>query len=522
MSAVASPSVSVPSVRSCFGVRGLPPALSTFAAGQVYAVEVDSQTLRVPLLAQTLRDTLNNGGACTIIMPGDPAAFLAKARLCGADLGWFERGDSLNLLRQRADPMLPVFRGGPAAMLDAIDRSVPAGRTLLVLEQAEPLFFLSDSAQAAEAAEGLRRWAARRGIAVLATFAPTARPQREFLALRAAAEDFAGLLIVREHEGGARLDVRHWFADAGSSQRCSIAMRLGAAGELSADTPPALPSGIHDDTGEVVCIESAVDDAVAAVRDACWSLVKGHAEAIEAGRRMRNGAIVLAFDRDTSLRSLCHTLVSLRRVTAPWVALVVRERGMRLRLAQQVALTRLGASAIVPDPSDDATLTQSIRALAGSAFMRQVPEDVEATIAAAGTATAPQLLVTRAFRDMVAEVLSASDGIDLPHSLVHLACDPAKAQQLGTLALQRKLRDAAMTVDPSGLWLFLFGCPASRAAGVSERAFGRFYAELSAGLSIAGTTGAIAQRVERLSGAIGTPDGDARRGSSFERTAPRD
>ena len=176
MSAVASPSVSPPSVRSCFGVRGLPSALSTLAAGQVYAIEVDSQTLRVPLLGQMLRDTLNAGGACTVIMPGDPAAFLAKARLCGADLGWFERTGSLNLVRQRSDPTLPVFRGGPAAVLDAIDRSVPADRTLLILEQAEPLFFLSDSAHAAEAAEGLRRWATRRGVAVLVTFAPTARP----------------------------------------------------------------------------------------------------------------------------------------------------------------------------------------------------------------------------------------------------------------------------------------------------------------------------------------------------------
>jgi hypothetical protein len=510
MTAVASPPVSAPSARSTVGIRGLPPALSTLAAGQFYAVEVDSQTLRLPLLAQTLRDTLNGGGACTVIMPGDPVAFLAKARLCGADLDRFERGGSLNLLRQRSDPMLPVFRGGPAALLDVIDRSVPPGRTLVVLEQAEPLLFLSDPAQAAEAGEGLRRWAARRGVAVLATFSPTARPQREFLTLRAAAEDFAGLLIVREHDGGARLDVRHWFATAGSSQRCSISIRQGVAGELSAEPPPELPASGYDDTGQVVCIETSVDDPVAAVRDASWSLVKGHAEAIEAGRRMPNGAIVLTFDRATSLRSLCHALVSLRRAAAPWVALLVRERGLRLRLAQQVALTRLGASTIVPETADDAALAQAIRALAGSAFMRPVPDDIEATIAAAGTAASPQLLVTRTFREMVTEVLLVSDGIELPHSLVHLACDPAKAQQLGTLALQRKIRDAAMTVDPTGLWLFLFGCPASRAASVAERAFGRFYSDVSASLTIAGTMGAIAQRVEKLSAAVGLPDGQGR------------
>jgi hypothetical protein len=148
-----------------------------------------------------------------------------------------------------------------------------------------------------------------------------------------------------------------------------------------------------------------------------------------------------------------------------------------------------------------------------------LPEDIEATIAAAGTALAPQLMVTRAFRDMVSEVLSSSEGIDLPHTLLHVACDPAKAQQLGTLALQRKIRDAAMSVDPSGLWLFLFGCPVSRAGGVAVRVFGRNHPEIASGISTEGTTGDIARRLERLAGAFGVREADAAR-SGGARAAP--
>jgi hypothetical protein len=502
-------------MRARLGVRGLPDVLALLAPGEIYAIEIDAQTLRLPLLAHTLAETLSLGIGCSLVVPGDPVAVLAKARLCGAELQWAQSEGELNLVRHRADPNSPLFRGGPAAVLEAIEQAVPAGRGLLIVEQAEAMLFLADPAQSGEAADGLRKWARRRGVTVLLTCTPSSRPQREFLALRATAEEFAGLAVMRENEGGARLDLRHWFGAQGGNPRVSVPLRLANPGVLIAEAQPPMPARVRDASAQqIVVIENAVDDPVAAVRDANWALVKTHAEAIESARRLASGSIVLAFDRATPLRSLCHAVASVRRAAPPWVSVAVRERGLRLRLGQQIALTRLGASGIVPLDADDADLAQAVRAMGGTAFMRQVPDDVEATIAGAGTAVAPQLLVTRAFRDMVAEVLAAAEGIDLPHSLLHVACDPAKAQQLGTLALQRKLREAAMTVDPTGLWLFLFGCPASRAPGVAERAFGRMFAEVAPGISVAGSVGAIARRVERLAAAIGTPDADAQRSAA--------
>ncbi len=503
------PESAPPAVRARLGIAGLAESVAVLASGQVYALTVDAQSLRLPLLAQALRATLEAGGRCAAVLPGDPAAFLSKARLLGLDLGWYARSGDLELVRQRHDPLLPLFRAGPAAVLELIARSAGEDRGLLVLEQAETLLFLGDAAQATEACEGLRAWARRTGTTVLATFTPATRPQREFLSLRAAAEDFAGFAVVREHEGGALLDLRHWFGDGGSNLRSSVALRATATGTLSTEATPGTPERVREaGATQVIAIESSVDDPVAAVRDASWSLLKHHAELIEAARRLAAGAVVLSFDRHTPLRSLCQAVASVRRAAAPWVSVVVRERGLRLRLAQQVALTRLGASGIVPATADDADLAQAIRALSGTAFMRALPDDVERTIAAAGTATAPHLMVTRAFRDTVAEVICASEGLELPHSLLHVACDPAKAQQLGTFALQRKLRDAALTVDPSGLWVFLHACPASRAPGVAERAFGRYHAEIAAGITVEGSVGAIARRMERLVAAVGVREAE--------------
>jgi hypothetical protein len=95
----------------------------------------------------------------------------------------------------------------------------------------------------------------------------------------------------------------------------------------------------------------------------------------------------------------------------------------------------------------------------------------------------------------------------LPQVLLHVACEPAKAQQLGTLAMQRRIRDAALTVDPSGLWIMLFGCPPSRAMQVAERAFGRHFAEVSAGITVGSAVEDIARMIARLPRPPATPHG---------------
>ncbi len=473
----------------------------------MYALAVDAQPLRLPLVAQALRGTLDVGGRCAAILPGDPAAFVAKARLAGVELAAFEASGGLALLRQRHDPLLPLFRAGPHGVLGMIERSVGEGCDLLVLEQAEPLLFLGDPALASQACDGLREWAVRTRTTVLVTFTPGARPQREFLSSRAAVEDFAGFGVVREHPGGVLLELGHWFGDGGAHPRANLPLRAVGRGTLCGDVPVDA-SACHDDAAPpaVVAIRSAVDDPAGVLRNAGWSLVDDASALIDAARGLAAGAVILPFDRATHVRALCHAVASARRAAGPRVSVIVRERGLPLRLAQQIALTRLGAVTVVPAHADDADLAQAVRALAGVSFTRPLPDDVEEAIAAAGSASVPRLSVTRAFRETVAEVLAASEGLELPHALLHVACDPAKAQQLGTFALQRRLRDAALTVDPSGLWVFLYGCPPNRAPRVAARLFGRYHAEVAAGISVDGTVGAIAHRLERMTAAVGLRD----------------
>lgn len=487
------------------GIDDLPAALATLSAGQLYAFEVETQSLRVPLIAQALQALVDDGDSCGVVVPGDPAAFSAKLATCGLDVASARARGRLHLVRQRPDPLLPLFRAGPPAVLELIDRSVPVDARLLVLELAEPFLFLADAAQAALMAEQLRAWAQQRGLAVLLTLSPAGRPQREFLTLRTILEDVAGFVIVRDRDGELHYEVRHWFGPAGLGHRTRLTLERDANGRLRACPPvaPLVPPAPAVPVGRVVALAAAVDDATALRRDAQWTIVDTPAALGSALRELQAGAVVLPFDRHVTLRALCETVAQVRHSLPAWVSVVVRERGYRLRLVQQVALTRAGASCVVALAADDADLQQAVRALAGTAFAREVPRDVDETIAAVGGLVAAQLMVGRQFRDLVVEVLAASDGGDLPHALMHVRCDPAKAQQIGTQALQRKLRDAALTVDASGLWVFLFGCPPARALRVAERAFGRQYRDVAEGIEVLGNLPAIARRLETLAAPVG-------------------
>jgi hypothetical protein len=491
--------VSSPSSESpCLGVRGLPPRIAELAPQSIYAAVVDQQAIRLPLIVQSLFETLLRDVPCALVTPGDPAAFLHKSRLMGADLDQHTRSGQCSVHRQKADPALPVFRAGPAGVIEMLDRAVPRDGSLVVLDCADPYLFLTDPVAAAKASDGLQQWAQRRRLVVLAVFAPASRPAREHLTLRALAEDYGGFAVVRDGGATVGVEFRHWFGTLGASPRCLYGLET-SDGQLVAASPNPVPAPTPiTESQTVVATEGSLDDPALLARIDRWSVVGSSLDAIDTARRVEAGTVVLDFRRTADFRGLCQSVAALRALGSPLLTVVVRERGMRLRLPQQVALTRLGVSTLVARDADDQALKMAVRALSGMAFLRRVADDVDGVIAQTVATFASQLLVPKVFGDTVDRMVAAAMGIELPHVLLHVACDPAKAQQLGTLAMQRKIRDAAMTVDPSGLWMMLFGCPQARAIQVAERAFGRHFAEVAPTITVAGTVEAIVEMLARL------------------------
>nr|HMS81294.1 hypothetical protein [Burkholderiaceae bacterium] len=55
------------------GVPGLPAGVDQVAPGLVYAVVVESQAIRLPLLAQSIESAVRAGRRAVLVTPADPA-----------------------------------------------------------------------------------------------------------------------------------------------------------------------------------------------------------------------------------------------------------------------------------------------------------------------------------------------------------------------------------------------------------------------------------------------------------------
>ncbi|MFZ2217827.1 MAG: hypothetical protein WAV85_03995, partial [Rhodoferax sp.] len=58
-----------------FGVRGLPLLVGSMVGGGVYALIAETPTARFPILAESLNNAIQDGLACTVVVPAEPALF---------------------------------------------------------------------------------------------------------------------------------------------------------------------------------------------------------------------------------------------------------------------------------------------------------------------------------------------------------------------------------------------------------------------------------------------------------------
>jgi len=450
---------------ACLGLDDIPARIARLSSGMIYSLACDQQAVRLPLAAGALAASLATGKRCALVTPGDPAMFLRKACLAGFELGEHVRDGSLVLLQLAAEADKHMFRAGAEGFLRELELNLPGTGAFVVLDQADAIFMLSDPGAGAEAAQAYLQWVALQEHTLLALFAPSAMAPREYLALRRAAENFAGFAVARSGHGGATLDVRHWFAHGGASPRESFALRLHGGGPWP--TPPE--AAAHDElppVETVVCVSGAL--APASFGSTQWQEARSHAEALEAARRSEAAVLVLPFRQPGDFPALCATVAAVRAMARPELRVVVRERGRRLRAVQALALMRLGLSSVVALEILDAGARHMIDLLRGGRFarayepdLRQVTDEVVPFLA--GTADSAGL-----FCEAVEGLLAAADGLDFEACLVRLAAErPEAATRLAQA--RRPARDLLRFSRDAEVFVFLFGCPRAALPAVMKR-----------------------------------------------------
>lgn len=447
---------------ACLGLDNLPDRIARLSRGMIYSLACDQQAVRLPLAARALAASLRIGQPCVLVTAGDPAMFLRKARLAGIDLGAHARGGDLAVFQLAADADKQTFREGPQAFLRELELNIPAPGAFVVLDEADAVFALADPRSSTDAAKAYVQWTTAHDHTLLALFAPSAMAPREYLALRRAAENFAGFAVARAGYGGGTLDVRHWFTLEGASPRELFALRLHGEGAVRVGSGP---NG-HDElppVDTVICVGNALPASAYGWRD--WQEVASADEALQAARRSEAATLVLPFREARDFASVWSTVAAVRAMGRPELHVAVRECARRLRAGQALTLMRRGVSVVIPPEVSDVGAKRMVDLLKGTRFERPYDTDPEPIFEAAEAVSTPSPAL---FCEAVEGWLAAADGFDFESCLVRIAGQGAFRTRLVARA-RKASRDALWTTKGDCAWLFLLGCPRTALPGVMQR-----------------------------------------------------
>jgi len=452
---------------SSLGVDNLPDRVAALAGGMIYSAACDQQAVRLPLIAGALAATLKLGTPCVLLTPSDGGMFLRKARLAGFSLDAAVRDGALALFQTPPDIAKSIFRMGVDTFVRQLQFSIPSRGAFVAIDCADPLFMLSDPRASEEAAQHYLHWVSSHQHTLLATFAPAAAAPRDYLTLRHISENFAGFAIARPTEGGAVLEIRHWFGPQGANSRESFMLRPRQSGVLSVRSTPVLEEELPPVDG-VIFVRGAMDVTPAA--RASWHEAESITDAVDAARRSEAATLILPFDRPIDYQTLCRAIVTVRAMRRPCLRVIVRERRVRLRAGQVLTLMRLGASAILPLEVSDAAVRRMVDSLRGTRFTRPYEMDAQQVDEDTNGLLARQPESAKGFCDAVEGLLAAADGFDIETSLVRVRF-PEGLMVNRARSARRFGRDLVAFLQGDTAWFFFFGCPAASIHKVLQRFF---------------------------------------------------
>ena len=136
---------------------------------------------------------------------------------------------------------------------------------------------------------------------------------------------------------------------------------------------------------------------------------------------------------------------------------VVRERALRLRSSQALALLRLGASSIIPAEVPDAAVKRITDALRGTRFARPYDGDLRQVEDETVGLLRARSFDRRSFCEAVERLLAAADGYDVESSLAIMESATREPWRL-LAAARRQAREFIALAEPERAWVYWYGC----------------------------------------------------------------
>jgi hypothetical protein len=457
-------------------VDGLPSELADLVPGMLYAIMVDTQAIRVAVLAQCLSESAHMQSPSVLVTGHDPQAFVKKAQSFAPQLEKQLTKGSARILRFEADISRRLLRFGSAKLMEDLKAQEIAPQSLVIIDQASKVLGLSDPATAAVTAQLFQSWAERSKLAILFLVQSDRDNPREYASLKTVAEHWAGLAVVKSSSTRTAMTFKHWFGLHGITPGGRFLMGISTAGQLGvargiqqspneASSTTISPS--QDDHGLIATTRSIADLGDFGPR---LQPCDDELELMDMARRTRAGTVLLHFSNRNELGRLGKLVANLRSITSPEVRILVRECGAKLRKTESFALLQLGASFIVPKDVSPDSARILIEQL-GSAALRRLhnPRAAEQLRQLLQESTG-RLLTAYEFRLRVTNLLDLSDA-RLPHTLVLLKTSSAGLSKRIASLIGPRIRDVMLAESNGCLLLFLFGCSTEAAEIVMSRLF---------------------------------------------------
>ncbi len=520
------PDPRVPRVKAkpVLAIDGLPAELAELVPGMLYAIMVDTQAIRVAVVAQCLSASAHTASPSVLVTGHDPQAFVKKAQSFAPKLEKQLTRGSARILRFEADISRRLLRFGSAKLVEDLKAQEISPNSLVIIDQASKVLGLADPATAAVTAEIFQSWAERAKIAILFLVQSDRDNPREYASLKTVAEHWAGLAVVKSSSTRTAMTFKHWFGSHGITSGGRFLMGISSTGQLGVGL--GLEHSVHETSSTTISPSQDGHGLIATTRSleglgefgTHLQPCDDELELMDLARRTRAGTILLHFSNRNELGRLSKLVANLRSITSPEVRILVRECGAELRKTESFALLQTGASFIVPkdvSPGSTKILIEQI----GSAALRRLhnPKGAEQLRLLLQESTG-RLLTAYEFRLTVANLLDLSDA-RLPHTLVVLKTPtPGLAKRIASL-IGPRIRDVMFAESDGCLLVFLFGCSTEAAEIVMSRLF-----VTPKGPATSWKTSSNAEVIRRLLAKIDTASGDmiSSSGPSNERRASTD
>lgn len=469
-------STATPSLR--LHVQDLPEAIDILSPGGVYALVVDTPPARFPLLTASLSGALDQGLLTNLLLATPPQPWLERL----AQLGLSATEDAvqtgrLQVFQQQTDFTKKIFRHGTPAFVQELEHFGLPRDSLLVVDQADDLLSLHDMGLASGQAEVLSHWARAQGITMLLVFTRVAAVPGAAACLNGLMDSLRGIARLGGHTDGLNLRFEYWQSPSGTVAAKDFALSILDNGWYKVQpSAPEAGAGLIKGAGfEARQTEGQSNDyyyldkqldTLSQMVPGQWSKTESVMTILREAMGSPTPTVLLCFKPGQSLRGLAESVHALRLSLGRRARIVVVERDMSLRYANEVLLLRLGANLILHRDMTEARMLLMLESLQGQVYSRDLAIDFEQALLNVTTPSRMGYAHPSSFCSEVLQVVERLTQLNVPSSLV-IAPLVSPDQVLALLKTVQVYRQGDLfTTDGVNCYFFFCGCPPDQLAQV--------------------------------------------------------